>query len=379
MNATASNAGLWVNCAGSVLMQTLIPAEPGSEESEGKKEGKAFHVVAANVLKSFQDPAATMPKLIGTLAPNGVVVDEQMSQAVIDYVTCIMQYANEHGIPMSDIDIEKRIDTPILGDDRYAIPDVSAFDPATGELLLCDGKYGRRYVDIFENWQLLIYGISKLYEMPDQIKTIRMRVYQPRYYHTDGPCRDWVVSADEMHHYAMLIIDAVERVNKASICTPGYWCYASRCSAARGCTALASSCHNHIDYIDHVTPQSLSEADVTAEYLILKDAETRIKTRLQAMEQQCMSMIERGDRLPGLGVEQGYGHEAWRKDTPVEEVIMMGELMGVDIRKPTEILTPAKCREKGIDPDVIKGYSFRPKTKLKLVKDDGRKARMVFR
>ena len=58
---------------------------------------------------------------------------------------------------------------------------------------------------------------------------------------------------------------------------------------------------------------------------------------------------------------------------------MMGDLLGEDIRKPAQLDTPAQCRKKGIDDAVIALYSETPKTAIKLVKDDGSKARQVFR
>lgn len=57
---------------------------------------------------------------------------------------------------------------------------------------------------------------------------------------------------------------------------------------------------------------------------------------------------------------------------------MMGDLMGVDLRKPVELDTPAQARKKGVDESVIAAYSETPMTAIKLVEVDGTEARQVF-
>jgi hypothetical protein len=76
--------------------------------------------------------------------------------------------------------------------------------------------------------------------------------------------------------------------------------------------------------------------------------------------------------------DSGKGRERWKKDVPHAEVIMMGDLLGVDIRKPVEMDTPAQVRKKGIDESVIAEYSETPMTALKLVEVDGAKIRQIF-
>jgi hypothetical protein len=83
--------------------------------------------------------------------------------------------------------------------------------------------------------------------------------------------------------------------------------------------------------------------------------------------------------LPGLAVQQGYGFRKWKSGVQLDEIITMAELLGVDINKPREIDTPAQVEKKGIDREVIELYTYKPKTSLKIVKDDGAKARQVFR
>ena len=388
MNIAPHNAGQWVNCHGSVLMQTLYPTPPG-EESEAAKDGKAFHHVVATVLTAMVNPDTRTPimnDLVGEMAPNGVVIDRTMAQAAIDYATSIMKYTNEHGL-LRKVQVEQRIDlSSILGDDKYGIPDVLIWDDVNGVLLIDDGKWGQRKVEAFENLQLILYALSyidtvlKADGIADQFIKVRLRIYQPRYYDVEGPYREWETTASELRGYRNQIDYAVTQIRGNSpMCTPGEWCRSHHCSAAHVCPALQQSAYNYLDHINHTIPIHMDNASLAAEYQIMMQAEKLIKARKSAIEQQCIGTIEQGENIPGIDVKQGYGREKWRDGIDLSQIAMMGELMGVDVTKPTEVDTPAQCRKKGIDEAVIKAYSYTPKTSKKLVIDDGSKARQVFR
>lgn len=387
MNITASNAGLWVNCNGSALMQALLPADSNGEETEKQKEGRAYSEVVTDMLKALQDPEQSMPTmstLIGSVTTNGVAIDSQMAQASVDFTTNIMKYLNQNGL-MRKMVVAEKLDTPMLGEGKYGVPDVLVYDDKNAELFIAVAKYGHRSVEAFENYQLIIYALSYLDSIgidgiADQHVKVRLRVYQPRSHHPDGACHEWLTMASDLRGYRNHINHAVAAsMGNDAKCVPGSWCYGNRCSAAAGCTSLQSSVYNHIDFVDTLTPTVMNETDAAAEYLILVDAEERIKTRRKALEQQCLHMVQNGQNVPGLAASQGYGRERWCKGVKTDEIIMMGDLMGVDLRKPAELETPAQCRKLGVDDAVIKAYSETPKTSVKLVKDDGRKARQVFR
>ena len=55
----------------------------------------------------------------------------------------------------------------------------------------------------------------------------------------------------------------------------------------------------------------------------------------------------------------------------------MGKLVGVDISKPGA-MTPNQSRKLGVPEAILTTYSGRSKKGLKLVKDDGLKARKAF-
>lgn len=377
------NAFQWVNCNGSVMMQTLFPQ---TDETDSQREGKAVHWVAENILrawKSTDTPIPTSATVVGMEAPNGVIIDDDMAQAAIDYVTDIMVYCNETG-SLRHLNIEDVLDLSHLGphmeDGR---PDVYIWNPDKYEIFVSELKYGHCVVDVFENHQLTCYvsGIMEKYGITgihDEVVTVRMRIYQPRAPHIDGPSREWSCKASDLRGHINQIKWASDKAYRDdATCKSGDWC--ATCTARHGCETFTRDVYAAMSYIGEPTPFNLSGAGLVAEHLLLERAKKLIDMRKSAIDEQCIGAIRNGQNLPGLALEQGFGRETWKKDAPVGEIIFMASMLGVDINKPQEIDTPAQCRKKGIDPEVVKQYTYTPKTKLKIVKDDGRKARQVFR
>lgn len=373
------NAYQWVNCTGSVAMQTLYPS---TDESDSQRDGKAVHHIIELILKAWRDGDSipTIHDLIDIEAPNGVIIDDDMAQAAIDYITDIMKYCNETG-SLRLINIEDDLDLSHLGENMdNGRPDVYIYNPDKLEIFVSDFKYGHRVVDVFENHQLLCYvsGIMKKYDLFNASITVKMRVFQPRAPHPDGPSREWSTRIYDIDQYFNQIKSASEESHSDNaVCRSGDWC--ATCTGRHNCETFTRNVYAAMDYVNQPVPFELNNAGLSAEYLLIEHAEKLLKARKSAIEPLCTNKMKQGKQLPGLGVQQGFGHEKWKSDVPMDEIIMMAELLDVDINKPREIDTPAIVRQKGIDPEVISNYSYRPKTKLKIVKDDGSKARQVFR
>lgn len=377
------NAHQWVNCNGSVMMQTLYL---NTDESDSQREGKAVHHIIEKILKAWQSveaPIPTMQTLVGTETPNGVIIDDDMAQAAIDYVTDIMQYCNETG-SLRYLNIEDILDLSHFGENMQdGRPDVFIWNPKTYEIFVSDFKYGHRCVEPYENYQLLSYvsGIIEKFAIDgitDQVINVRMRIYQPRFFHVDGPSREWQCKASDLRGYFNQIEFASKMVYREDVtCRSGDWC--ATCTARHDCETFTRNVYAAMDYVTQPTPFNLQGKSLVAEYLLLERAESLIKNRKSAIDEQCKGQITRGVNLPGLGVKQGFAHEKWKSDVNMDEIIFMAEMMNVDINKPREIDTPAQVRKKGIDPEVVKQYSYKPRTSLKIVKDSDVKARQVFR
>lgn len=100
--------------------------------------------------------------------------------------------------------------------------------------------------------------------------------------------------------------------------------------------------------------------------------------RLSGLEEQALHEIKQGQHVTFYNAKTTYGRKRWKKDVPVDQVIFMAELQGVDVRKPQELDTPAQCIKKGIDPSVVEQYAETPVTGVKLEQVDERSIRSVF-
>jgi hypothetical protein len=71
--------------------------------------------------------------------------------------------------------------------------------------------------------------------------------------------------------------------------------------------------------------------------------------------------------VPGWVPKQGEGREAW--SIPVEQVVALGETLGVPLAKPG-VITPGQARKAGLDSSLTDAFARRPPGEIKLVRSD---------
>ena len=377
------DAHIWMNCTGSVSISKKFPAiESGDGVSEARLEGRAFHEVAQSLLEFAKEhgPGEHRDYFVGKMSQDGIVITDEIYDSAVEYATDVIDYCTEYDI-LQDLHIEEYIDADHLSDDTYGYIDSWVFNPKTMTLAVWEGKYGHRFVEVFENWQLIIY-VSAILEklaidgIADQKINVQMRVAQPRSFGSQGIIREWICLASDLRAHVNTVIANAYEARNGGICKVGTWCH--DCSGRYACTTLQRVNYQGIDYQSSAEGVSLTGADLALELRVLNRAEIALKARKSGLEEQALAGFKKGRPLPGFYVEQGYGRKRWVKGTPHEEVIAMGDMLNIDLRKPVELDTPTQALKKGIDESVIIEYSETPKTKLKLVEDNGLKARKVF-
>lgn len=381
----------WYYCHGSQAMQDGLP----NDDSTATKEGTACHWLAEQIITPYMKPdmeLATIDKYVGTLAPNDVVIDKEMYQAAVDYVTDILNYCNETGL-MRSVHIEEKLKLDIIFPTMEGTPDAWIYNPSGVELILWDLKYGHGEVSPFENPQMMIYiaGILVLLAIDgisDQNLTIRMRIVQPRAYHASGPIREWVIKASDLRGYFnKLRSAAIETMTGNGLCTSGPHC--RHCRGRFRCTTLQKTTYNILDVVNGPVPTELKGNNLALELQLLKKSAKLLEYRLNGIEAQVESEIKGGTTLPGFRLAEKYGRERWKKSTPVAQVLMMCDVMGVDIRKPDNLDTPNQAKTKfmkkakalkiTLDDSVIKQYTEVPFIGHKVVEDDGSYIREAFK
>lgn len=377
-----SDANHWMKCHGSVKAQAQFPALPG-EVSESRLEGRACHEVAQKMFAAFRggSDAPLFSDLVGSVSADGIVVTQELFDAAREYVNEVVGYCNANG-QIGSLHVEERTDLSHIIPDWYGIPDAWVWDPETRVLAVWDAKFGHRFVDAFENWPMLLYvsGILNQIGLSDherQFIGIRMTIVQPRGFHSGDIVRTWSIGYLEFTKYLQQLTDAIADVQcESPTCVVGSHC--TTCSARAHCDTLKTAAYEGMDAIGQLATHDLHGHALGVELRLLRRAAAALDARLSGLEEQAIHEIKAGKPVTFFGTKQGYGRERWKKETPHSEVVMMGDLMGVDLRKPVELDTPAQARKKGVDESVIAAYTEIPMTALKLVEVDGTEARQVF-
>lgn len=367
-----SSAATWVKCPGSII---VAPQGPESDPDTGR-EGDAAHWVATDRLNGVELGFA-----LGVRHPNGVVITEEIANHAEVYVQDVLDtvhrwYGDNHARA------EKTVRIARIHSNCYGTVDAWAFDHTTNTLYIWDFKYGWGLVEVYENWQLICYAIGLINQFVDRgiydtDITIKMRIVQPRPYHRDGPIREWSVPAVELRAYGNMLYNAATKalgsdpqVVSGSHCR--YCTGRSICPAARKATLHA------IDLTEKATVDSLPEEALGFEFQMLQRAKEMIDHRITGLEVLMKTKILAGTNIPGWCVEPGTGRRAWKES--VNNVVNLGQLMGLDLKKPIEVITPSQAKGlKGADKALIDSQSEVEQTAFKLIPIEKSAAYVAFK
>ncbi len=375
-----SSAYQWRWCAGSVSLSQGI----GDEDTDASRDGTAAHWVAEQVLHSFRSDTIILPsQLIGTIAPNGVIITDEIADGAKTYTDEILNLCQERGL-LRSLMIEQIVKVPMIHEHCWGTPDVYIYDAGKKTLHVKDFKFGHGRVKAYENWQLICYAIGILASMSnapfqDDGTKVIMTIVQPRCYDGQGPIDEWEISAVDLRGYINQLRFAAEQAfTPITNCTTGNHC--RYCKVGSICTALINATANIIDVIDMAIPTISTDAALGYELEQLNRVELLIKARREAKELEIEQRIRSGIKIAGWSLEQAYSKRQWI--APQEEVIMMGQLIGVNLLDEPKLLSPSKadsaCKKVKVDPSVISSYYGNVPTHMKLVFDDGGKAKQIF-
>lgn len=368
-----SSAYQLVPCPGSLQAQAGFL----EEESQDTKEGTASHWVAGNVLIAFKQGGSGLlcSSYIGQTAPNGVIITEEMADGAQMFVTHVLSIAQEHGL-LRSMYVEERVDIPqIHPTDCWGTPDVWMNDKANNTIYLPDYKYGHRYIDEFENWQLIFYdlGVLSVIGRDQDIKIINT-IVQPRYY-KEKPIRSWTIQAHDLQPFAdKARKSAALALGSNPPITPGPHC--RDCLARCDCVGAQKAAMASIDISQQLELTKYPAAALGTEIVMLERAADAINFRLTGKQAEAEQRIKSGEQIPGLGLKETQSNLKW--DKPVAYVFVLGDLFKLNLRKEPVPCTPTQAIKKGVDESVIKQYASRTKTGLKLVTDTNKLARKIF-
>lgn len=372
-----SSAAGWMQCAAWPRMNAPYANDPPTPESA---EGDAAHWLACRVTQEVppHNPALGVSWL-GIKAPNGVTIDQDMIDGAELFAEVVGEFATH----------ETRVTCAGIHPHCYGTPDADYGEPAHG-LHIYDYKYGHRFVEVFENWQLIAYALGVIETRYGGIRPpkIVFTIVQPRAYHRDGPVRTWTIDSPaqfndyvaRLHAGAWAAVDQNGVPRPDAPATTGPEC--RDCRARHECTLFQAVAARLVDETGRAERYNLPPAQLGAELSYLDEALERLKARRDGLAIQAESHLSRGDRVPGYEMGEGRANEKWRDDVSVPEVIALGDVMGATLGKKPELLTPTQARaelkRRCLDPQLLDAYAFRPRGKMQLQRSETIRARKAF-
>lgn len=365
-----SSAPQWGRCAGSVAANRNAPDVP-NERTEG---GTASHWVAEQLFLARGTADQIPPEyLIGQVAPNGVVVDEEMVEGAQAYYDDVIETLN--GVKDSrgeQLFIEERVYMPHIHEENWGTLDAALWVPSADILYIWDYKFGHREVDAVLNLQLIDYtaGIMQKCHLMNTSTTVVMRVVQPFCYHAPKPIREWRTTVQDLQFWWVKLRDkAKNALGEHPLMEAGKHC--RDCAAVARCRTARRMCYSVIDYArEPYEINSLDGSDLAAERHILDVGQAVIKARLAAIEDQLHANIASGDISSGLTIKAGEGRLGW--SVPVPVVLALGSQFGADLSKdavvtPTQAIKVVPSEMRSAFRQALPSITSRPSTGLKLI------------
>lgn len=366
-NLPPSRAARRMVCPGSRALENKFPAEI---ESHKVLEGKTAHWYAHELIKCH---ITHCPPPAG-IAPFGNQVTNEMFDGAMMYlqdvidtigISPILKYGIEQSLPIYRIHPECR-----------GAPDLWVLIP--NELHIWDYKFGHKYVEVFENWQLIEYaaGILEYLEIngkKDQYLQVTFHIVQPRCFQGE-PTRTWSLKASDLRAY-FNTLEASETIamTENAPCNPTPEC--NFCSARHACGALQNAVLTRID-APMINTNNLN-AQQTGALLKQTQLANELFTALESgLQEQARAMITRGERVPGFKLANGQGSQQWTK-TPAE-IIEIGAMFDKDLSKPASVITPKQAIKLGVPESTVKSFSQVIPGALKLVAENPLEIQKVF-
>lgn len=369
-----SDSERWVNCTASPALQAQAPEEgPRTEE---QLEGDACHWLAGQALQLSRRTA----DFIGLCDPQGTLITEEVSELSTVSVDAINKLASategKEGA-LRYVETTTPAAPDLIHTLNWGTPDYWQWVPTLGVLDVLDEKYGYKIVHARENWQLINYAALVLAQLgvglSEHIR-VNLHIVQPRAYDAEGPHKIWSTTGGELRGYVNQLHSAANLAYTGDARTrTGTHCY--KCRAASFCPAAQDAAAAAFEYVTQPITRELPGLQLGNEYAMLLAAEQALKHRKDGVEAELAGRIKRGEPT-GYALDNPPGRLAWTRSD--EHIIQLGDLMGVDLRKPAQPCTPTQAKARGVDEVTVRALSVRKTGGTKLVPDSKTAAFAAF-
>jgi Protein of unknown function (DUF2800) len=358
---------LTVPCPGSLQLQELVVPTPPTEE---QAEGELGHLVALKHAQGFKDEWPVGRKY--KIDRHEFELDDDMIDGAAIYADEAQPGGRyEQSVFIPDVHPTECFGTPDYW--RYILETYLKL------LKVIDYKYGHRFVEVFEHYQLIAYaaGVARLLSLPLDFP-VKLVIVQPRNY-THGAVREWTTTVGDI--YRICAEKIAPRVELALGPTPPTYVgrHCLDCKARHACKTLQVADAHLADFAGTAEIHEMPREAVGAELRILADAIKILEARYKGLYEQASHLARGGFSIAHWGLQPGQGRLKWKDNVTPQTVASMGDLFGLDLRKPMAVKTPTQCIQAGVDKSIIEGdYAERPPGAMKLTPDDTTRTRKIF-
>jgi hypothetical protein len=361
----ASQAHMWVRCTAyaSMTVHAVDLVDPVVRD-----QGICAHWASLMVWLGHRVNVGQRVQVDGMSSV--VVVDDEMIDAIDEYLDEIRSWGGRQMLEYS-------VAAPRIHHACGGTCDAWSYDPQKKTLYVGDLKYGYRFVDVFGNWQLLVYVCGLLDHIgivDDTEVTVVMAIYQPRSYRGGAGWRKWCVNASLLRTYFNILRNAAdEYMSGRGACRTGEHC--NNCDARITCDTFDAAVENAIDVVSEPINNLLTADRVDSELLRIERAYEVLEARKSALEARVEMYARNGVQLRHYEMKPGQSRRIW-KEGMLPALQSLASTRNVELFKQKPI-TPTQA-EKVIGKDLAQAMSERPPAGLKLAHFDDTKAARVF-
>lgn len=309
---SASGSSRWLNCPGSVRIESTLPDTQTSYADEGTL---AHELVELILNQQFDD--AKKPRTYSA-ALNKIKKHQLYKPEMLTHAESYVDYINELTKTSKRLSImfERKLSFTDWVPDSFGTCDTIIADDEG--LHVIDYKYGQGVlVSVENNTQLKLYGLgayallSPLYD----IKQIKMTIYQPRLNNISTDTLD-IDSLLAFGEYAKA--QAQKALTDNAEVVVGEWC--RFCKANAICRVRAEK-NIELAGFTKVAPDTLSNSEI-GEYLT-KGAD--VASWLSKLEDYALTALIAGEQISGYKCVEGRSLRSWKdQDAAINRVIELG-------------------------------------------------------
>lgn len=310
---SASGAKKWMNCPGSVLLESNIP----DTQSEYASEGTTAHSLGEAKLRLALKEITRVKyhKLIKDLETT-----EEMESYTDDYRDFVIERFNAAKAKTSDavLMLEQRLDFSQWVPEGFGTGDVVIIADGTMEII--DLKYGKGVpVNANSNPQLMLYSLGAIseYEFIYDIQEVTMTIFQPRIDNIDS----FTMTDEELLDWGNEITKKADKAfNGSDECVAGKHCKEGFCKAIPICRAYAEEV-SKIATLDFRKPAELSIEEI-AEIIDLSEklANWSKLVKDYALDQAVKNNV----KFPGFKLVEGRSDRKYAFDDTIIAARLIG-------------------------------------------------------